>query len=280
MSGPDVRFAIETIFGDVPPARRSAYGILSFEGSEIDRGLCLYFPGPGSVTGEDCGEFHVHGSVAVVNSLLACLGKIERMRPAEAGEFTQRAFLNGKMDLTGVEALSDLIAAETEEQRKLAFANIGGRQREIYEGWRNRLLSLRARLEAELDFSDQEDVGESALDHVCRQAEELALEIEKHSFLFQNSEIIRSGYSVVIVGAPNAGKSSLLNALARRDVAIVTGEAGTTRDLITVHLDIGGYKVNLTDTAGLREHAGHVEAIGIARARETAAKADLVIELV
>ena len=181
---------------------------------------------------------------------------IEDVRPAEAGEFTRRAFLNGKMDLVEAEALADLIAAETEAQRRFASSGAGGAQSALYAGWRKRIVHARAMIEAELDFSDESDVPGSVAGAVWDDVRRLVADIEAHVAGFHRAEIIREGYSVVIPGAPNAGKSSLLNALARRDVAIVTDEPGTTRDLVHVALDLGGVKVVVTDTAGIREGAG------------------------
>lgn len=280
LSGPKIRFAFETLIGRIPQPRHAIYSKIRKGIMEVDRGICFYLPGPGSATGEDCGEFHVHGGPAVVKALLTILSELPGFRPAEPGEFTRRAFLNGKFDLTGVEALSDLIAAETEQQRRLAIENVGERQRNAYLGWRQRILSLRALAEAQLDFSDQDDVGESDDRRISAAANEIAQEIDAHVALFRQAEIVRDGYSVVIVGAPNVGKSSLLNALAQREAAIVSDEAGTTRDPVTVAIEIDGYKVNLTDTAGIRDNPGRIEALGIERAVKLAERADLVVRLV
>ena len=255
------------------------YGPFRTKESTIDHGISLYFPGPSSVTGEDCGEFHVHGGVAVVNAVLSALADIDGCRLAEAGEFTRRAFVNGRMDLTGVEGLSDLIAAETEAQRRMAVDSTSGRLRDLYLHWRTQILRMRASVEAEMDFSDQEDVSDSVNSALPARIAEIVEDIEGHLARYRQSEIVRNGYRVVILGAPNAGKSSLLNALAMRDIAIVTAEPGTTRDLIEVSLDLGGYKVVLTDTAGIRELPGMIEAIGIERALDAATSADLVLLL-
>lgn len=280
LSGPQIRFAFETLIGRVPQPRHATYSKIRKGTLEIDRGICLYLPGPGSATGEDCGEFHVHGGPAVVKALLTILSEMPGFRPAEPGEFTRRAFLNGKFDLTGVEALSDLIAAETEQQRRLAIENVGERQRNAYLDWRQRILSLRGLAEAELDFSDQDDVGESDDGRISAAANEIAREIDAHVALFRQAEIVRDGYSVVILGAPNVGKSSLLNALAQCEAAIVSDEAGTTRDPVTVAIEVDGYKVNLTDTAGIRDNPGRIETLGIERAIGLAERADLVVRLV
>jgi tRNA modification GTPase len=280
ISGPTSRFASEIICGPVPPARQASYRTFSkADGAVMDRGLVIFFPGPGSFTGEDCAEFHVHGSRAVVAVLLDCLVSLLGVRHAEPGEFTRRAFLNGKLDLTETEALADLLNAETEAQRRFAVVNASGAQRELYSAWRKRLIHARAMVEADIDFADEEDVPGSVAESVWKDVHALQSEIETHIEGFRAAEIMREGYDVVIVGAPNAGKSSLLNALARREAAIVTEEAGTTRDLIEVVLDIGGLRVRVTDTAGIRSGAGSVEAIGIERARERARSADLVLLL-
>ena len=199
------------------------------------------------------------------------------MRHAEAGEFTRRAFLNGKLDLVETEALADLISAETEAQRRLAVLNADGAQSQLYADWRRRLIHARAMIEAELDFADELDVPGSVADIVWADMQKLLSEVRAHIGGYHRAEIIRDGFDVVIVGAPNAGKSSLLNALARRDAAIVSDEPGTTRDLVELALDLNGVKVRLTDTAGIRENAGKVETIGIERARHRAEMADLVL---
>jgi tRNA modification GTPase len=279
-SGEGVRLALETLCGLVPPPRQLALRLIAgSDGSVIDRGLVAFFEAPHSFTGEDCAEFHLHGSRAVVAALLAALGELPGFRQAEAGEFTRRAFVNGKLDLTGAEALSDLILAETELQRRLAQANADGRQAALYAGWRQRLLRGRALVEAELDFSDEADVPGSVSDQVWNDMHALRDEMLRHLERFHAAEIVRDGFRVVILGAPNAGKSSLLNCLAGRDVAIVTDEPGTTRDVLEVALDLKGVKVILSDTAGIREQPGMVEAIGIERARAAAERADLVLML-
>ncbi|QOF74227.1 tRNA uridine-5-carboxymethylaminomethyl(34) synthesis GTPase MnmE [Aminobacter sp. SR38] len=280
ISGPHVRFALETIAGSLPQPRRAHFGPLcAVDGRKLDQALTLFFPGPHSFTGEDCGEFHVHGGRAVVTALLAELGKLPGFRQAEAGEFTRRAFLNGKMDLLEAEALADLINSETEAQRQFAMMNSGGAQSELYLTWRKRLIHARAMIEAEMDFADESDVPGSVSAQVWDDVHQLIADIGRHVDGYSKAEMIRDGFDVVILGAPNAGKSSLLNALVRREAAIVTDEPGTTRDLVEATLDIGGLKVRITDTAGLREPAGKVEAIGIERAKERAKAADLVLFL-
>ena len=278
ISGTKVRFVLETIFGSVPYPRDMAYGpLVNSGGSLIDRGLAVYFPGPSSFTGEDCGEFHVHGSIAVVRALSLALSEIEDVRQAEPGEFTQRAFLNGKMDLTQAEGLGDLIASETEAQRRLALLQSEGNFLKLYEDWRTRLVQARAMVEAVIDFSDEDDVAERALADIELKLSGLSAEITRHVSGFRQSEIIREGFNVVILGAPNSGKSTLINALAGREVAIATEEAGTTRDLIDVRLELQGNLVIITDTAGIRSNAGMVETIGIEKARSRAISSDLVL---
>ncbi|NKB51580.1 MAG: tRNA uridine-5-carboxymethylaminomethyl(34) synthesis GTPase MnmE [Rhizobiaceae bacterium] len=248
-------------------------------GNLIDRGLVLVFPGPASFTGEDVVEFQCHGSRPVISKLFDTLGGFEHCRMAEAGEFSRRAFENGKLDLTEIEGLSDLIAAETEAQRVLALRQSGGQLRALYEGWRKDLIRSRALIEAELDFSDEEDVPGGVSDQVWKMVLELSSAIEKHLDDDRNGEIVRDGFRIVLTGPPNAGKSSLLNALAKRDVAIVTPIAGTTRDAIDVNLDLDGMKVTVTDTAGMRQSDDMVEQEGIRRATLAADQADLVLWL-
>ncbi|WP_136657983.1 tRNA uridine-5-carboxymethylaminomethyl(34) synthesis GTPase MnmE [Nitratireductor sp. XY-223] len=280
MSGPSVRDALATMTGGVPEPRVATYrAIRGADGTALDRGLVLFFPAPHSFTGEDCAEFHIHGGRAVTEAVLRSLSEIAGLRSAEPGEFTRRAFENGKMDLTAVEGLADLIAAETEVQRRMALQQSSGALSERYEGWRDRLVRARAMIEAEFDFSDEEDVPGSVTEQIWPELEALAGEIEQHLAGARAGEIIRDGYRVVILGAPNAGKSSLLNALAKRDIAIVSDEVGTTRDLLEVHLDVAGYPVILNDTAGLRQDAGTVESEGIRRALSAAEGADLILLL-
>ncbi len=280
LSGPGVRFGLETVVGAVPPPRRAVLrSIVDAEGGSIDSGLVLFFPQPASFTGEDVAELQLHGGRAVVAAALARLGSLPGFRPAEAGEFTRRAFANGKLDLTEVEGLADLIAAETEAQRRQAQALAeGGLSRQLAD-WRQRILHARAMIEADLDFGDEEDVPGSVGDIALTAAGRIAGEMDHLLGASAWAERVRTGFEVVLIGAPNAGKSSLLNALAEREAAIVTAEAGTTRDLIEVHLTIEGHAVTLVDTAGLRETDSLVERIGIERARDRGASADLVLLL-
>jgi tRNA modification GTPase len=244
----------------------------------LDRGLVLFFPGPASFTGEDVAEFHVHGGRAVVAAVLAVLAELEGFRLAEAGEFTRRALGNERLDLTQVEGLADLVAAETEAQRRQALRQSDGSVGRLYEGWRRRLVRARALIEAELDFADEEDVPASASSGAWALAEAVRQEILGH-IDDRRGERVREGVEIVVAGPPNAGKSSLVNAIARRDVAIVTAEPGTTRDMIEVRVDLDGYAATLVDTAGLREAEGVVEKEGVRRAVERAARADIVLWL-
>lgn len=245
----------------------------------LDKGLALYFPAPASFTGDDCLELHLHGGRAVVNAVLDMLTSIEGIRLAEPGEFSRRAFENGKLDLTEVEGIADLVVSETEAQRKQALAQTRGDSRETYEGWRKRLIHMRAMIEAELDFSEEEDIPEEISQEGFNQVKVLKQEIETHLADNRAGEIIRDGFKIALMGKPNSGKSSLLNALAKRNVAIVTNEAGTTRDILDVHLDINGYAVIISDTAGLRQSENIVEVEGIKRALNKGEDADLVIWL-
>jgi tRNA modification GTPase len=246
-------------------------------GAPLDDALVLYMPGPASFTGEDCAELHTHGGRAVAEAISGALGRLPGFRAAEPGEFSRRAFLNGKLDLTQAEAIADLAAAETEAQRRQALAQANGALAGLYDDWRDRLIRLRAHLEAAIEFPD-DDIGDPAAG-LTGALTFLRGEIARHLADSWRGERLRDGLTIAIIGAPNAGKSSLLNALAHRDAAIVSPEAGTTRDAIEVHLDLGGYPVVLVDTAGLRRAEGAVEAEGIARARARAADADLVLAL-
>ncbi|CDZ30003.1 tRNA uridine-5-carboxymethylaminomethyl(34) synthesis GTPase MnmE [Neorhizobium galegae] len=271
--------AARVLAGELPVGRKAALRtIRSRNGPIIDQALVLAFPGPNSFTGEDCVEMHLHGSRAVVSAVYRELELIG-LRLAEAGEFSRRAFENGKLDLVEVEGLADLIASETEMQRRLAVEQGFGGQSALYMGWAERLTRARALIEAELDFADEDDVPGSVSDRVWTEVGDLYLELEEHIASAKAGEIIRDGYKVVIAGPPNAGKSSLLNALAKRDVAIVTEIAGTTRDILHVDVDMDGYLVRFFDTAGLRESEDRVEQEGVRRARIAIEQADLVLQL-
>lgn len=278
VSGPAAADAVGALSGRRPgPARAAELRLLSAEGGEpLDHALLLWFAGPASFTGEDVAEFHVHGGRAVVVGVLAALARVPGLRLAEAGEFTRRAFENGKLDLTAAEGLADLIDAETSAQRRQALRQMEGALGGLYEGWRGRLMRLLAHVEAEIDFPEEELPG----DLLARLGPEIAAlrgEIEAHLDDGGRGERLRDGVEVAIVGPPNVGKSSLLNRLARREAAIVADEAGTTRDVLEVRLDLGGVPVTLADTAGLREAAGAVEREGVRRALARAEAADLRI---
>ncbi|MAW89449.1 MAG: tRNA uridine-5-carboxymethylaminomethyl(34) synthesis GTPase MnmE [Phyllobacteriaceae bacterium] len=281
ISGPDASRVGVIVPNGLPEDRRPALRLLSDERHGIiDHALILRMWAPHSFTGEDSVELHLHGGKAVVTACLQALASLSGFRMAEPGEFTHRAFLNGKMDLQQAEALSDLIAAETEAQRRLSIENSNGANTAVWSQWMAELTDARALLEAELDFSDEEDVPGSMLEQVLARLEGISSRMESELKLVHSAEIMRDGFRVVLTGAPNVGKSSLLNALAKRDAAIVSEEAGTTRDLVEVALDLNGYKVILTDTAGLRDATGVVERIGIERAVSAIGAADLVLNVI
>jgi tRNA modification GTPase len=281
LSGSRSQFALTVLGVEIPEPRLAKLRTIRNQNDlVIDTALVLFFPAPFSFTGEDCVEIHLHGGRAVVQSCFQALSLIDGLRLAEAGEFTKRAFDNGKMDLTEAEGLADLISSETEMQRKLAIQQADGRLKRLYDDWSARILRSRALIEAELDFSDEEDIPGSVSDQVWKDVELIRDEILDHVKGARIGEIQRSGYSVVIAGAPNAGKSSLLNALSGRDVAIVSDEKGTTRDILEVRLNLDGNLVILKDTAGLRDTQNLVEKEGIRRARLALENADLVLYLV
>jgi len=278
LSGSHTKTALTRMGCILPPARKAARTRFIDPSSRevLDDGLLLWFPAPHSFTGEDVAELHVHGGRAVIDSILTALSSIEGLRPAEPGEFTRRAFANDKMDLTQAEALADLVDAETRAQAKQALRQMGGALKELYDDWRHGLVQALAHLEAVIDFPD-EDLPPAVADKVWGEVGELQQRIEKHLDDGGRGERIREGLTVAIIGPPNAGKSSLLNTLARREAAIVSAIPGTTRDVIEVHMNLGGYAVMLADTAGLREAGDLIEDEGIRRARMRAAVADLKI---
>jgi tRNA modification GTPase len=247
-------------------------------GDVIDQGLVLWLPGPKSFTGEDMTEFHVHGGRAIVEVLLAAIGATPGCRPAEPGEFTRRAVEAGKFDVTQAEAILDLIDAETEAQRRQAVRQYSGSLSALYEGWRGRLIRALAWAEAAIDFSDEE-LPDDVFARSKSEVFDIYKEIEFHLSDARRGELVRDGLFLTVIGPPNAGKSSLINALAKRDVAIVAETAGTTRDIIEVRLNIGGYAVIVADTAGLRAAADAVESEGVRRALARAAQSDLVLLL-
>ncbi|MDX2224694.1 MAG: tRNA uridine-5-carboxymethylaminomethyl(34) synthesis GTPase MnmE [Rhodospirillaceae bacterium] len=259
-----------------PPPRRAARAVFSdpISGEALDDGLVIWFPAPHSFTGEDVAELHVHGGRAVIDSVLAALAGIGGLRPAEPGEFTRRAFDNDKLDLTQAEALADLVDAETRAQQRQALRQMGGALKELYDDWRQRMVQALAHLEAVIDFPD-DDLPADVADKVWGEVRELERRIADHLDDARRGERIREGLSIAILGPPNAGKSSLLNALARREAAIVAATPGTTRDVIEVHMDLGGYAVTLADTAGLRAAGDAIEDEGIRRARRRAEAADI-----
>jgi len=278
LSGPAAGPVVTELLGKLPTPRKLVLSDITIDGDRLDQGLVAWMPGPASFTGEDCAELQVHGSPAVVRALLRKLASRPGIRLAEAGEFTRRAFENGKLNLVEAQGLGDLIEAETENQRALAYARLEGGLTRAVEGWRETLLDLRAEIEAQLDFSDEGDVG-TLLDTFAIDVLALHAEISRVAASTGQGRILRDGFRVVLAGPPNAGKSSLLNALSRSDVAIVSDEPGTTRDLKEVPLDIKGQLVILIDSAGQRETTSKAEAIGVERARAAMLSADLVLWL-
>ena len=277
ISGPRASFALEKLIGRVPAARRASLARLRHPatGGLIDEGLALWFPGPNSETGEDIVELQVHGGRAVIAAVLSALGELAGLRHAEAGEFTRRAFENGRMDLTAVEGLADLVAAETEAQRRQAFLQLKGLLGERAESWRQRLIEAAALVEAGIDFSDEDDVPSDLMVRSLERIRPLADEISRA--MAGQGERLREGLRVAIAGPPNAGKSTLFNRLARREAAIVSPFPGTTRDVLELHLDLGGYPVTMLDTAGIRDTSDPVEREGVRRASVQASGADLVL---
>ena len=282
ISGPAASEAIERMAAPLPKPRFAAFRKIKHPGTGevLDEALVLWFPAPKSETGEDMAEFQVHGGRAVIQGVLAGLGSIEGCRLAEPGEFTRLALENGKLDLTGVEGLADLVEAETSAQRRQALRQAGGALFRLYEGWRKRLIGAMSQMEAAIDFSDEPDVAVVPVKAARAEVEALASEIGRHLDDGHRGELLREGFHVVLAGPPNAGKSSLLNALARRDVAIVSEEAGTTRDVIEVRLELEGLPVVVSDTAGVRPATGQVEQEGIRRTLGRAREADLILWLI
>ncbi len=283
LSGPRAHDALRALAPKVvatPRMAQRASLIDPADGGALDDALVLWFPAPRSFTGEDVVELHVHGGRAVVAGVLAALGRLPELRLAEPGEFTRRAFEHGKIDLTEAEGLADLIEAETDAQRRLALRQLAGVLHRAAEGWRADLLKAQALVEAAIDFSDEGDVSQRAVDDAvavvagAQRALRAALD-DAH-----RGEILRDGFQVVIAGPPNVGKSSLINALARREAAIVSPEAGTTRDIVELQLNLGGLAVVLADTAGIRAAPGGVEKEGIRRGLARASEADLVLWVV
>lgn len=280
LSGPRAGRALEALTGTLPEPRAARVRRLSHpDGQLIDRALVLWMPGPASFTGEDVAELHVHGGRAVISATLGALGGLEGLRAAEAGEFTRRAFANGRMDLVEVEGLGDVIAADTDRQLRAALRTASGEHRAMVAAWQDGLRRGMALLEASIDFSDEADVPAELANTIIAEIDSVAKSIRAQIERTRRGERLRDGLQVVIGGPPNAGKSSLLNALAGRDVAIVSTEAGTTRDVLEVELELDGYPVVLVDTAGLREASSVVELEGVRRARSRLEQADLVLWL-
>ena len=278
VSGDMTQTIVKTLLGKVPAPRLMTYGKLtSREGEFLDNALTVFFSSPHSFTGEDSVEFHLHGGKAVVDRFLNELEKFDSCRLAEPGEFSRRAFINGKLDLTEAEGLADLIEAETESQRRLAIMGATGKLAALYREWRNNLIKARAMIEAELDFSDEEDVPGSVSEIVWDNLRNLSRSISEFVEKSERVASMRDGIKIVIAGAPNAGKSSIINKLSGFDVAIVTDEAGTTRDALETRIVIDGYQILLTDTAGLRETENKVEKLGIEVAYNRLKDADLVL---
>jgi tRNA modification GTPase len=276
ISGSGARAALAALARRVPPPRLATRVELRDPDSAmpLDDALILWFPGPGSYTGEDVAEMHVHGGVAVVAAVLDALGRRPGLRVALPGEFTRRAFLSGKLDLTEAEGLIDLIDAETEAQRRQALRQKDGRLGRLYDGWRDRLIGLLAHFEAAIDFPD-EDLPDTLESTVRENITGVVAELTQHLDDKHRGERLRAGIQIAILGPPNAGKSSLLNLLAQRDAAIVSSRAGTTRDVVEVRMDLGGYPVILADTAGLRDSTDSIEAEGVRRAHAQAGLSDL-----
>ena len=289
ISGPAAELALMKLVPDLValPAPRYLQRVNLFETEsnfdqspvQIDDALAVRFNGLNSFTGEDVVELHVHGGHAVISALMTSLSSIEGLRPAEPGEFSRRAFENGKMDLTAVEAIADLVDAETYAQRQQALTQMGGALAKTYDGWRERLVKAMAFAEATIDFSE-EDIPKDLTHQSLDALKVLEQEIREHLLDSNIGERIRDGFRIALTGAPNVGKSSLLNALAKRDVAIVSDVAGTTRDVIEVPMDLSGYAAVIIDTAGIRESEDVIEREGVRRALDQAASADLRLHLV
>ena len=280
ISGRQARAGLQKLCKRVPANRQASLRVLYDPDTDeiIDSGLVLWMPGPSSFTGEDCAELQVHGSQAVLAKLLEVLGGFAEYRPSEAGEFTRRALLNGRIDLVEVEGLADLLEARTELQRRQAVGQALGVASNMYEGWRNQLINILALLEANIDFSDEEDIENSDLLDLRCQLETLSGDISSRLRHDKCGEQIREGLRVVLAGPPNVGKSTLFNRLAAREAAMVSPLAGTTRDTIEVYMDINGLPVLLIDTAGLHEEpADALESEGMARTRNRLRDADLVL---
>ncbi len=283
ISGPDAAAALTALAGSLPPPRRATLRRLHHpqSGVPLDDALILWFPGPGSATGEDLAELHLHGGRAVVAAVLAALATLPNLRPAEPGEFTRRALTHGRIDLAQAEGLADLLSAETEAQRRNALHFSMGHVSQALARWQDRLLALSAGVEAQLDFADEDDVAADAAVLARLRADAATIAAELRAWLARPAaERLKAGVAVVIAGPPNAGKSTLFNALVERDAAITAPEAGTTRDVLEAHFALAGTAFRLLDTAGLRAPgADRIEAIGMERAAAAMAAADIILWL-
>jgi len=268
-SGPLAGDSVQALAGGLPPPRQAVLRRLAYQGAEIDQALLLWFPAPHSFTGEDVAEFHIHGGRAIREALFAALSALG-LRPAEPGEFSRRAVENGKLDLTRAEAVADLVDAETPAQLRQALRQHDGALADLYEGWRAALVAALGRAEAAIDFSD-DGVGEEEFARARDTAGRISEEIQQHMDDAGRGESLREGLRLTILGPPNAGKSSLINALAGRDIAIVSDRPGTTRDVVEARLNIGGYLLQVADTAGVRPTQEPIEAEGVRRALSHAA---------
>jgi tRNA modification GTPase len=281
ISGPQARAALTSLAAGIPVPRMATRALLrDAHRQPIDDAIVLWFPAPGSATGEDVAEFHVHGGRAVLAALFAALSALADVRPAEPGEFTRRAFENGKLDLTEAEGLDDLIHADTDRQRRQALRQLKGLLGDKARDWRAQIIEASGLIEAGIDFSDEGDVPAQLIAPALAKIKTLLGEIQEVLAAQGRSERLREGLVVAIAGPPNVGKSTLMNQLARREVAIVSPHAGTTRDVIEVQLDLDGYPVTVIDTAGIRETDDPVEQEGVRRARARAAEADLVLWMI
>ena len=271
VSGSRAGIALQSLAGKIPTPRRATRVLLrDAEANPIDDAVVLWFPGPASATGEDVTELHVHGGRAVLAAVFASLGAIDDVRPAEPGEFTRRAFENGKLDLTEAEGLDDLVHADTDRQRRQALRQLKGLLGDKARDWRARIIEAQALFEAGIDFADEGDVPTELIEPALAKVATLLGEIEEVLAVEGRGERMRDGLVVAIAGPPNVGKSTLMNQLARREVAIVSPHAGTTRDVIEAQLDLDGYPVTVIDTAGIRETDDPVEQEGVRRARARA----------
>ena len=281
VSGPSTQKVLKLLVNIVPEPRKMILAeIKTPEQEVIDFSLICFFPKAQSITGEDLAEFHLHGSVAVVEGLCLTLAAISDVRPAEAGEFTRRSLNNGKMGLTEVEALSDLIAAETQEQRKQSLRQLSGELSAKYEAWRKKLIRIRAEMEAILDFSDEADVNQDL--ESLSLSNDMSLLLKSIDADILNGiagERLRSGIKIVLIGPPNVGKSSLINILLKEDRAIVSSEAGTTRDTIEARLNLEGIPVTIFDTAGIRKTENKIEEEGVKRTEKSAKAADIIVSI-